>query len=72
MRTGSLARIKQIDTDPELAIRLREMGFCEEQSVRLISHQHSVICQVCNIRVGISPQLADRILVEVVGANRAA
>lgn len=72
MRAGSSARIKQIDTAPELANRLREMGFCEDQPVRLISQQHSVICQVCNIRVGISPQIAERIMVEVNGAKNAA
>ena len=40
------------------------MGFCEEQQIRLVSRQTNVICQVCNARLGISPELADNILVE--------
>jgi len=40
------------------------MGFCEEQQIRLVSHQTSIICQVCNARLGISTQLAETILVE--------
>ncbi|MBM3824543.1 MAG: ferrous iron transport protein A [Verrucomicrobia bacterium] len=69
IRAGSSARIRVIDTSPELAVRLREMGFCEDQQVRMISQHHSVICQVCNMRVGISNQIAERILVERIGSS---
>lgn len=58
------ARIRHLDAEPELAVRLREMGFCEDQSVRMVSQSHSVICQVCNVRLGLSPALAARIMVE--------
>ncbi len=44
--------------------RLREMGFCEEQSVKLLSRDGSLICQVCNARLGISEELAESILVQ--------
>jgi hypothetical protein len=40
------------------------MGFCEEQKIRLLAQQTNVICQVCNVRLGISAQLAEKILVE--------
>jgi len=40
------------------------MGFCEEQKVRLLAQQANIICQVCNVRLGISTQLAEKILVE--------
>jgi len=61
---GTAVRIKQLSAPPEVCHRLREMGFCEEQQIRLVSRQTSVICQVCNARLGISTQLAESILVE--------
>jgi len=64
MRVGSACRIKQLSASPEVARRLREMGFCEEQQIKLLSQQDNVICQVCNVRLGISARLADSIWVE--------
>lgn len=61
---GADVRIKQLDTPPEITHRLREMGFCEEQRIRLLSSHTSVICEVCNARLGLSAQLAENILVE--------
>lgn len=46
--------------------RLRELGFCEDALIRLLSQQSNVICMVCNVRLGISLQLAESILVEPV------
>jgi Fe2+ transport system protein FeoA len=57
-------RIKRLSTTPEVTHRLREMGFCEEQKIRLLSRQTDLICQVCNARLGISGRLAEKILVE--------
>jgi ferrous iron transport protein A len=65
---GTAVRIKQLSAPPEVSKRLREMGFCEEQQIRLVSRQANVICQVCNARLGISSQLADIILVEPLNA----
>ena len=62
--TGVAVRIKRLSTTPEVTHRLREMGFCEEQKIRLLSRQTDLICQVCNARLGISARLADKILVE--------
>ena len=45
--------------------RLREMGFCEEQQIKLLSRDGNLICQVCNARLGISEQVAEAILVEL-------
>ena len=64
MRVGAACRIKQLCASPEIARRLREMGFCEEQRIKLLSQHHNVICQVCNVRLGLSAELADAILVE--------
>jgi Fe2+ transport system protein FeoA len=57
-------RIKRLSTTPEVTHRQREMGFCEEQKIRLLSRQTDLICQVCNARLGISARLAEKILVE--------
>jgi len=64
MRVGSACRIKELSASPEIAHRLREMGFCEEQLIKLLSQHDNVICQVCNVRLGISAKLADSIWVE--------
>jgi Fe2+ transport system protein FeoA len=62
---GTPVRIKQLSVPPEISKRLREMGFCEEQQIKLLSSHTNIICQVCNARLGISSQLADNILVEL-------
>ncbi|MDB6054374.1 MAG: FeoA domain protein [Verrucomicrobiales bacterium] len=64
VRTGVAVRIKRLSAPPEVTHRLREMGFCEEQKIKLLSRNSNLICQVCNARLGISSQLADKILVE--------
>jgi Fe2+ transport system protein FeoA len=64
VKAGSLVRIKQLAASPETSQRLREIGFCEEQVIRLLSCQANVICLVCNARLGIGWQLAQAILVE--------
>lgn len=46
--------------------RLRELGFREDQRIRLLAKQSNLICQICNARLGISEKLADGILVEAV------
>ena len=61
---GTAVRIKQLSAPPEVTYRLREMGFCEEQRIKLLSRHTSLICLVCNARLGISAQLAEQILVE--------
>ena len=68
---GTAVRIKRLAAPPEMINRLREMGFCEEQQIRLLSHQPNLICLVCNARLGISPSLADSIFVEPISAARA-
>ena len=72
VRAGTSVRIKQLTAPPEVKHRLREMGFCEEQKIRLLAQHANFICQVCNVRLGISAQLAEKILVEPLHAQRAA
>ncbi len=66
VKAGTAVRIKQLSASPEVCHRLREMGLGEEQRIKLIGHQSNVICQVCNMRLGISSQLAEQIWVETI------
>ena len=66
VKAGTVVCIKELAAAPEIRVRLREMGFGEKQIVKLLSRQSSLICQVCNARLGISEALADTILVEPV------
>lgn len=66
VREGTVVCIKGLDASKEVMDRLREMGFCEEQKIKLLSRDGNWICQVCNARLGISEELAEAILVEAV------
>jgi len=61
---GQTVCIKGLAASPDVSDRLREMGFCEEQKIKLVSRHSNYICQVCNARLGISHKLADTIIVE--------
>jgi len=66
VKAGVAVRIKQLCAGPEVQERLRDLGFCEDQIIRLLTGQSNFICQVCNARLAISEQLAQLILVEPV------
>jgi len=72
VKAGLAVRIKQLCATPELANRLREIGFCEDRIIRLLTSHNNIICLVCNTRLAVSEQLAKAILVvpvaEAVGA----
>ena len=63
IQAGTVVSIKQLEGSGELNDRLREMGFCEEQRIKLVSRGGNLICQVCNSRLGISEKLAQSIMV---------
>jgi Fe2+ transport system protein FeoA len=50
--------------------RLRELGFCEDQQVKILSRGGNLICQVCNARLGLSEKVASKILVEKMETKR--
>lgn len=68
IKAGTVVCIKQLVTTPEMGDRLRELGMGEDQKIKLLMQQDSVICQVCNSRVAISQELAEAILVEQVAS----
>ena len=64
VKAGVAVRIKQLCAAPEVQNRLRELGVCEDQIIKLLTSRNNFICQVCNARLAISEQLAQLILVE--------
>ncbi len=64
VKAGVAVRIKRLCASPEVQNRLREIGFCEEQIISLLTSHTNYICLVCNARLAISEQLARLILVE--------
>ena len=66
VQAGSVVCVKQLRTPPELTGRLREMGFREDQRIKVLARSSNFICQVCNSRLGLSPELAEAILVQKV------
>jgi Fe2+ transport system protein FeoA len=69
VQAGAVVCIKRLSTAPEVSDRLRELGFCEDQRIKLLARQSNFICQVCNARLAISGKLADSIMVEAVPAS---
>lgn len=68
VRAGAQVRIKQLSAPEDVSKRLREIGFCEQQVLKLLVSQSSLIYLVCNARVAVSSDLAQMILVEPVKA----
>ncbi len=64
VKPGACVRIRQLSAPPDVTQRLREIGFAEDQQIRMVSAQQNVICQVCNARLAISRELAESIWVE--------
>jgi Fe2+ transport system protein FeoA len=72
VRAGCVVIIRKLTASPDTNQRLREMGFGEEQRVKVITLHNNVLCQVCNARLGLSAKLAENILVETVPPYRLA
>lgn len=72
VRVGTCVRIKQLLAAPDQCQRLRELGIGEEQQVRLLLKKSTVVCEVCNVRLGLSTKLADSIWVEPLPPRRKA
>ena len=64
VKAGAVVCIKELATAPDVSDRLRELGFYEEQQIKLLSSRPAYICQVCNARLAISKELAEAIFVE--------
>lgn len=72
VKPGAVVCIKELAATPEISDRLRELGFREDQTIKLLTRDVCYICEVCNARLGISRKLAEAILVEAPSAAVAA
>jgi|ERR1043166_1169195 Fe2+ transport system protein FeoA len=64
VRAGIAVRVRQLCATPELSERLREIGFGEDRIIKLLTSSTNIICLVCNTRLALSDQLAQKIMVE--------
>ena len=64
VKAGVEVRVKQVCGSPDVQRRLREVGICEDNIIKLLTSQANLICQVCDARMAISEQIAKTILVE--------
>ncbi|MGD0813679.1 MAG: FeoA family protein [Verrucomicrobiota bacterium] len=64
VEAGVAVRIKELSAPPNVTQRLREIGFGEQQVIRLLVRQSNIICLVCNTRLALSFKLAQMIIVE--------
>ncbi len=64
VRAGIAVQIRRLCASPEVSNRLREIGFCENQVIKLLTSYDNIICLVCNARLALNAQLAQTILVE--------
>ena len=69
VKSGLAVRVRKLLAAPEVAHRLREIGFCEGSVIKLLSSQANLICLVCNARLALSYALAESILVEPLAAS---
>jgi Fe2+ transport system protein FeoA len=68
VKTGMAVRIRALSAPPEVTRRLREIGLVEQQVIRLLIRQPTLICLVCNARLALSSHLAQMIIVEPLAA----
>ncbi|MDF9827836.1 ferrous iron transport protein A [Ereboglobus sp. PH5-10] len=61
---GASGRVCELSGKVEVCQRLREMGFCESAVVDKISGRHTLLCQLCGVRVALSSVAAQHIVVE--------
>ena len=64
VKVGVAVRVKKLCASHDIQVRLRELGFGEQQIIRLLATQSNCICQVLSARLAISLELARFILVE--------
>jgi Fe2+ transport system protein FeoA len=65
-QAGQEVRVRSVRTDEQQAQRLRELGILEGRTIRVITNQDPLICQVGECRFGVCRRLARFIFVELV------
>lgn len=61
---GKRVYVRHLTSRPEVCVRLREIGFCENAVIRCVARNNvCLICEVCNTRFGLNTAVASKILV---------
>jgi high-affinity iron transporter len=61
---GATVCIKALAASPEIREKLRALGLCERQEVKLLSRDANFVCEVCDAKLDLNAELAEAILVE--------
>jgi len=61
---GATVCIKVLGASPEVRAKLRALGLCEKQEVKLLSRDANFVCEVCDAKLDLNAELAEAILVE--------
>jgi high-affinity iron transporter len=61
---GATVCIQSLAASPEIRAKLRALGFCEKQELKLLSRDGNFICEVCDAKLDLNAELAEAILVE--------
>ncbi len=63
-KTSGSLKVECLCGEEGICDRLREMGFCESAVIEKISDSGSLICKVCDTKVILSKELAQKIIVK--------
>ena len=61
---GKRVYVQHLTSYPDVCVRLRELGFCDNAMVRCLARNSDrLICEVCNTRIGLNTAVASKIFV---------
>ena len=61
---GKRLYVQHLTSYPDIRLRLRELGFCENAMIRCLARNNvCLICEVCNTRIGLNTAVASKIFV---------
>lgn len=63
-KSGQPCRVACLCGEEAICHRLREMGFCESSVVEKVADSGALICKVCDSKVILSKELAEKIIVK--------
>lgn len=63
-RKGEMTQIQSLNAEDSVCQRLRELGFCESAHVEKLSDSGTLLCKVCNTKIAISRELAEKIIIK--------
>jgi ferrous iron transport protein A len=61
---GTRLRVEYLRGEEKVCQRLREMGFCESSVVEKMADSGALICKVCDAKIILSKELAEKIIVK--------